>query len=402
MDGLNGSPRWSSTTKLIVSLAFLVIAAGLLIKFQRLIPPLMMMILMAYLINPVADLASRKLHIGWKISVSLIYFLLLVLLLGLLTLGGVGLVGQVEGLIGGIQNYIQNLPALLGDLSTKKFYLGPMLLDFSKLDMVSLGQQVLGTIEPVLSQTGGMLGSFASGAANFFGWTFFVLLVSYFILMESDGLWRGILQFNIPGYQPDLEKMGIHLSRIWNSFLRGQLLVMALSMIIYSIVLNLLGVSYAFGLAIMAGFARFIPYAGSFVVWTTLALVSYFQTYKLFGLRSWVYVVLVVFIAWLIDFITDNIIMPRIMASALKVHPAAVLVAAIISLDLLGILGVIIAAPMLASLMLVWRYFSRKLFDLDPWGGLDEIPRTVPISQQLMDWITPLLAKLKKKSVMEK
>jgi predicted PurR-regulated permease PerM len=88
-------------------------------------------------------------------------------------------------------------------------------------------------------------------------------------------------------------------------------------------------------------------------------------------------------------------IMPRIMASALKVHPAAVLVAAIVGLDLLGILGVIIAAPLLATFQLVGRYFTRKLFDLDPWEGLEEMPQQPSIRQQVQNWLTSMRIKLK-------
>ena len=83
------------------------------------------------------------------------------------------------------------------------------------------------------------------------------------------------------------------------------------------------------------------------------------------------------------------------MASALKVHPAAVLVAAIVALDLLGILGVIIAAPMLATLQLVGRYFTRKLFDLDPWVGLDEMPAPLTIRAQISKWFGLIRAKFK-------
>ena len=55
------------------------------------------------------------------------------------------------------------------------------------------------------------------------------------------------------------------------------------------------------------------------------------------------------------------------MANTLKVHPAFVLIAAIIAANLIGILGVIVAAPLLATLQLVGRYTMRKLLDEDPW-----------------------------------
>ena len=43
-------------------------------------------------------------------------------------------------------------------------------------------------VQPLLSRTGTLVGTVAGSAANFFGWTFFVILVSYFVLAESGGL----------------------------------------------------------------------------------------------------------------------------------------------------------------------------------------------------------------------
>ena len=129
-----------------------------------------------------------------------------------------------------------------------------------------------------------------------------------------------------------------------------------------------LGVRYAIGLAIGAGLARFVPYVGPAINWAALALVTFFQTDRPFFDAQPLYYTLVIFIiALVIDQIFDNIVSPRVMADALKVHPAAVLVAAIISASLLGVLGVVIAAPMLATLQLFGQYTFRKMFDLNPW-----------------------------------
>jgi predicted PurR-regulated permease PerM len=55
------------------------------------------------------------------------------------------------------------------------------------------------------------------------------------------------------------------------------------------------------------------------------------------------------------------------MSDALEVHPAAVLVMVIISASLFGLVGVLLAAPVLASLKLIFTYIVRKLMDADPW-----------------------------------
>lgn len=389
------SPHWETGTKLIVGLTLVAVVAGLLIKFQNILPPLIITIILAYLFNPAADFISQRLHLSWKLAVTLIYLLVVLILLGLLTLGGLGLVQQVQNLIALIQDSLNNLPALLKDISGRELQVGPFRLDLRQFDLSLLGEQLIRSIEPLLGQTGSMVGTLASGAFNFVGWTVFVLLVSYFVLVESDGLWHGILEFNLPGYQADLARMGQELARIWNAFLRGQIIVMGLAAVIYTVVLSGLGVSYALGLAVLAGLARFIPYAGPFVLWVTLALVAYFQEFKLFGLSPLMYALIVVGLAWIIDMIVDNFVMPRIMASALKVHPAAVLVAALIALDLLGILGVIIAAPMLATFQLAGRYFMRKMFDLDPWEGLEETPTPPSIRWQFREWFASIRTKLK-------
>ena len=71
--------------------------------------------------------------------------------------------------------------------------------------------------------------------------------------------------------------------------------------------------------------------------------------------------------ALVIDQIFDNLISPRILSAALKVHPAAVLVAAIVAANLFGILGVVVAAPILATATLLWKYIMRKMLDINPW-----------------------------------
>ncbi|MBL8092269.1 MAG: AI-2E family transporter, partial [Anaerolineales bacterium] len=89
------------------------------------------------------------------------------------------------------------------------------------------------------------------------------------------------------------------------------------------------GVHYAIGLSFLAGLARFVPYVGPAINWVILVIVAYFQTFKLFDLPPLYYTLIVLVVALLIDQIFDNIVSTRILSDALKVHQAAVLVAAI-------------------------------------------------------------------------
>jgi predicted PurR-regulated permease PerM len=378
------SPGWGTNTKLVIALTIVVIVGALLVKFQFIITPLVMAFLLSYLFHPVADFLQRKLRLSWNASVGVIFLVVIILLLGLLTLGGVGLVQQVQSLVIIVQDALLTLPQLIEDVSGRVIQFGPFKLDFSALDLNDLSQQVLGMVQPLLSRTGTLLGTVAGSAANFLGWTLFVVLVSYFTLIESKGLRDRIITVEIPGYNQDLTRLSRELGRIWNAFLRGQIIIFFMAVIVYSIVLSVLGVHYAISLAFLAGLARFVPYVGPTVNWILLAIVAYFQEYSLFGLQDLTYMLIVLVIALIIDQIFDNIVNPRIMSNALKVHPAAVLVAAIIAANLFGILGVVVAAPILATAALLWNYIMRKMLDLDPFPEKEVTQPPPPPGSRIM------------------
>jgi predicted PurR-regulated permease PerM len=257
-------------------------------------------------------------------------------------------------------------------------------------------------VQPFLSQTGTLLSTLAGSAASFLGWSLFVVLVSYFVLVESGGLRARIIEVEVPHYREDVERLGRELGRIWNAFLRGQIIIFALAVLVYMVLLSLLGVRYAIGLAFLAGLARFIPYVGPAVNWFILVLVAYFQAYKLFGLAPFHYTLLVLIIALLVDQIFDNFVSPRILSDALKVHPAAVLVAAIIAANLLGILGVVVAAPILATVALLWRYTMRKMLDMNPWPEEEPHQPPPPPGSRLLVSIRRFFRNLDQKRVKQK
>ena len=368
----NASPRWGAMTKLVATLIIVVIIAALLIRFKQLIVPLAIAFILAYLFQPVAALLDRIPRLSWRMAVGLTYLMLILILASLFTLGGLGIGSQIESLINLLQNSLDELPTMLSDAANWITENSPIPIDLSTLNLESFSQELLSYIQPVLGSTGQMLGSAAIGAAGFFGMTAFVMLVSYFILAESGGLRENLLKVEIPGYIEDFKRLGQELERTWNAFLRGQMIVFTLAFIFYLFVLSILGVRYALGLALLAGISKFLPYIGPAMVWVALALVSYFQTFKLFSMEPLAYTLLVILVALIFDQLLDGIITPRIMADALSVHPAAVLVSALVFADLIGILGVIIAAPMLATFVLFGRYIMRKLLDQDPWPEKDK------------------------------
>ncbi len=376
----NSSPRWTSTIKIVVGIAFVAFFSWLLISFRSILGPLILAFILAYLIYPMAASLNLKVKLPWRLAVTIVYVVVIVIVVGLLTWGGLTLIQQVQNLVYFLQTAINGIPNFITQLSASPIKIGPFKFDLGHLDLVTLTNELLGIVQPLLSRVGSLVGTLATGAAATIAWLLFTYIVSYFILTETQGKPERMINIHIPGYNEDLKRMGYELGRIWNAFLRNQLIIFTMTTLFYTALLGILGVKFYFGLAVIGGLARFVPYVGPAIAWTSYGLVAYFQGSTVFGLTSILYAILIVGIAYLIDNVIDSFITPRLMADALKVHPAAVMIAAIVAASLMGFIGVVLAAPVLATFKLVLDYVLRKLLDMDPWEGLKPVqPAATPI-----------------------
>jgi predicted PurR-regulated permease PerM len=366
------SPVWNSGTKLVVGLTFVAILIALLIYFRSIIGPLLLAVILAYVFHPVAAFLNRKTRLSWQWSVNIVFLIFILILLSILTVSGLAIVQQMQSLVGVINTFTGTIPDLVDQLSSQVYIIGPYRFELSQSDLQSFSNQIIDTLQPAVGRFGSLLSSFATTALVTLGWGLFVLVIAYFLLARTGEVTDDLIQLDIPGYNDDISRMGVEFRRIWNVFLRGQLIIFLLAIFLYSILLTTLGVRYSLGIAILAGVARFIPYVGPFIVWIITALVAFFQGYNYFGMEPWAYAIMVVVFCLVLDAVLDNFVVPKFHGDTLGVHPAAVLVAALIAARLIGFVGLVLAAPVLASMVLVSRYFMRKMLDQEPWPPSDD------------------------------
>ena len=381
------SPAWTSTTKLVAGLTMVAIVAALLIRFNTLIGPLLIAFILSYLLHPLASRLSETSELSWRGAVNLIFLIFIVLITILSAATGLAVVDQFQSLIRVVQNFVVTLPELLQDLSTQVYILGPLEFDFAEieillfqqlgLDFVALGEQAFNAIQPLLGSAGGLLGSIATSALTSLAWGAFILVISYFIMADIGQVPHFFRSIDLVGHDADLRKIAAELGRIWNAFVRGQLLLFGMIVVSSFILMSTLGVRNALGLAFLTGLAKFVPYVGPLIAGITTALVAFFQGGNYLNFEPpLTYALVVVLAAVVLDQIFDNLITPRIYGQTLGVHPAAVLVAALIAANLLGLIGLLLAAPVLASLQLFATFAIRKMLDLDPWPVLTSSTKT--------------------------
>ena len=389
------SPLWSPLTKLAIGLTFIAIVAALMVRFRDIIGPLLVAFVLSYMLHPVASSLSKLSRLSWRISVNLIFLVVVVIFGGVMAVAGLTIIQQIQSLIIFVRQLITDLPNILADLSTQVYQIGPFQISMAQYDLPALANQVLSVVQPILGRMGGLISTFATSAISTLLWSLFVLVIAYFLLADAGKVPSQLVKVEFPGYDVDLRRLGLELRKIWNAYLRGQLTIILMVIFVYSIMLSALGVRFAIGIAILAGMARFVPYLGTFIAWFTLGMVAFFQGSNYFGLEQYQYALLVVGISMLVDQVFDNLISPRIFGDTLGVHPAAVLVAAIVATNLIGVIGLVLAAPVLATFNLVSRYVLRKMFDLEPWpevegGGAYPRGRWVRWWHRLQAWFRAL------------
>lgn len=364
------SPPWGWGTKLIVGILLVVGFLALVFRFNDYFKLVLTAFLLSFLLYPICDLLRKVARLRWRVSVVIVYFLLAGLVAWLIARGGTSLAKQVQNLFQTLIDNIDNITVLLEEWSGQTLMFGPFTFTTPQLDFELIGGWISESLQPIASQAGTIATTVVGKVGGFlvnFGITY---MVSFFITSETQGAKRRLINITIPGYEKDFRRLGLEIGKIFNSFIRGEFTVVSIAIITYSLLLGILGLPYFFVLALIAGLGRFVPYVGAALGWISFFIGALLQDPTPFGLTNIVYGLLIFGIAVVIDTAFDQILMPKVMGDSLQVHPAAILISALVGAQLLGVLGIILAAPAFATLKLILRYSTRKLFDRDPWEGM--------------------------------
>lgn len=362
------SPRWNGTTKLLVALFGIVLGGLAIWQFETFIPPLVVAVMIAYLLNPAITFFVARFKFSRGLSVGLIYLVLLVLLLASATGIGLYAVNQISNLNVDLQQIVQDLPRRIEEVTHSRFDVMGFKIDLNQFDLSQVYAQIVSGIQPFLSRAGGVVGGVVSSVGSFFGWASIVLVISFYFAKDMPQLSSAIQRYaSDPGYHHDVQRVLRELDQIWNTFLRGQSTLALIMFVETWLLLTILGTNYSFALGLFAGFMEFIPFFGPYIVLILVTLVALFQTANWLGLTPLAYAIVVFVVLYIIQSIELYVVVPRIIGGTLKLHPAMIIIGAIMGVSVGGILGVLLAAPVMASLRLLGRYAWRKMLDLDPF-----------------------------------
>ncbi|MEZ4659907.1 MAG: AI-2E family transporter [Caldilineaceae bacterium] len=375
------SPPWGTSTKAIVASIAIILAAILVWRFSNLIPPIVIAIILAYILNPLINFVDRRTLLDRSATVLLIYLILLLIVGGGMVAVGFLAVAQANQLARVLPDQWEVALKTIQDTAElwlgSTIFIGPYTIEVRPLlnvvDLSSLVQQAVGLIQSTFSVSGLFVAQFAQATISALGLFFLSIVLSIYIARDMPRFTELVSELaQQPGYRADAERIMADFARIWDAYLRGQVILGLVIGVVVSVALLILGVNDALGLGVLSGIMEFLPVVGPIIGAGAAVLVAFFQDSNRFGLDPLYFGLLVLGVMFLIQQLENNLLVPRIVGGALNLHPLEVMISVLMGASLAGILGAILAAPVLATVKLLGAYAWRKMLDLPPF--VDEEP----------------------------
>ncbi len=313
--------------------------------------PFVVAALFAYLFNPIIErMEKRGVSRTWSVSVLFL----------LMTLALVGIVLVLVPFIDRqIANFLQQLPRwvewaqnVAAPWIEQRFGIG--LGEFNS-------QEVVGMLQSHWKEAGGfasnVLGNVSKSGFAIVGWAINLVIipVAAFYLMRDWNIVVERIHALIPrSVEPVVVRLARESDDTLGGFLRGQLSVMIALGVIYGVGLWAAGISVGPLIGMVAGLISFVPYLGTIVgvaMGIIAALVQYQDLYHV-GL------VVAVFVAG--QMLEGYFLVPKLVGDKIGMHPVAVMFAILAGGELFGFMGVLLALPIAAVVMVLLRYAYER------------------------------------------
>lgn len=311
--------------RLLVALVALLAGIAVIIFAFPLFEALLIAALLAFLINPLVLFCMRKLHLRRAWAAMLVYFTLLIILASIPAALGTIAVNQIARLN-------ENLLVIVNDV--REWLSQPWIIYGIDLSPRNLIQQFDQSAADALTAVTGNSLAILSGVTTNFLWVLLVFVSLYYFLKDGPKIKPWLVSLASPSYQHDVDRLLNELDRVWGVFMRVQVLIFIILVILFLIGASVVVWLYQIG---------WIPFS-------TLGLI-----------------VMLVVVYALVQQVDNLWLRPQMLGSQLRMHPALVFIGFIGALALGGALAAIVVVPLMASIMVIGRYTRLKLLRLPPW-----------------------------------
>lgn len=340
--------------------AGIVFTGVLLYLLAPVLSPFLAGALLAYLGDPLVDrLETYKLPRTAAVVVVFVTILVLLMLLPLIVLPLIE--QQLSALVSKLPQYIDWIQQTVVPFISQALNIESGTLDISSFKQAMAKHwremgDIATKLVTMVSQSGLMM---AAWLANIV----LIPVVTFYLLRDWDILVDKIRKLLPRRNEATIVKLARESDEVLGAFLRGQLIVMVALGVIYSVGLWIVGLDLAFLIGMIAGLVSFVPYLGT-IVGILLAGVAALMQFQ--DVLHLVFVALVFGVGQAME---GMLLTPLLVGDKIGLHPVAVIFAVMAGGQLFGFVGILLALPMAAVIMVLLRHAMQRYTESGLYGN---------------------------------
>ncbi len=332
------------------------VGLGLLVYLLApVLTPFLFAMLLAYLGDPLVDRLQQHLSRVMAVVVTFLAFtgVVVVSLFVLIPM----LETQITVLLQKAPGYIERIEQFVFALFEDQLQSKTVVLNLIDVEKVirEHWQQAGGVVK-------GVLVALSSSGMVLIAWMVNIVLVpvlTFYLLRDWDDLLMRLRGLIPRRFEATCVQLIVASNDVLGAFLRGQLLVMVALGGIYSVGLWLIGLEFSVLIGMLAGVVSFVPYLGFVIGILVAGIAVLLQFQEAFQL---VYVLVVFGVGQVVESV---VLTPLLVGDRIGLHPVAVIFAILAGGQLFGFLGVLLALPVAAVLMVLLRYAKQYYINSD-------------------------------------
>ncbi len=405
---------WSKPTKYLVAAGLVLLGIFILYLSRPVMPLLAVAALIAAIVRPVVLWLQRLFHLPRGLAVGLVYLCLAILVPLVVLLSLPTIIDTLDYFVNldyqsSLQSSAEWLRSTLTTIKAAQLPIAGLDVYIDRaIETLLEGFQPLSTpaavspnLTPILQPLSSALKSVVEASTNLVGTVIsqaakigFIFLASIYISLEAH-TYRGALLKSLPAaYRSEISILLSRIERVWNAFFHGELILMLVIGVMTTIGLTALGMPGALYLGIIAGLLEIIPNFGPIIATVPAVIVALIQGSATLPISHLYFAGLVILFYILVQQVENNLIVPRVLGDAVELPPLIVMTGVVVGASAGGILGALLATPVIATGREVLSYIHRKIWNQE----LIQTESTAPESgtPSSGNWLSSLLAEFQR------
>ena len=350
--------QWSPRLRYTAFALILLLFAAFLWHVREVLQPLVIAAFIAYLINPLANVLIQRTKMSRPAAVNLVNFTSLALLIATPATLAPIFFDEFQLVVQDVLDLFNQLQVVLSKpvmIVGMRFHLEQLATGVTQFEST-----VLSPLPEVALR---LLETTSRGAL----WFIVILVSVYYFLAEWPSVRDWLIGLSPEMYQEEIRELYEQVRRVWMNYLRGQITLMIIVGVVFTIAWTIIGIPGALVLGVVAGFFTLIPDVGPFLAAMLAVGVALLEGSNWMPLSN-IWVAIIALGVYLVLINIKNLwLRPYIMGRSVHMHEGLVFIAIILATVMWGILGALLIVPVLASVAVISEYLRRRILGLPPF-----------------------------------